>query len=117
MRPLLFDPDHGPFLEDGTVSIEDNLLQSRTVNNSSSKGKDQTQPRRTAANTTAKEHAQVAVVPNAVAFGGVALAARRQRSPASRQCEHPHRVRKRGPRDGCVWNHFGEATDSEGGRT
>ena len=34
MRPLSFDPNHDHSLEDGTVSIEDNLLQSRSGNKS-----------------------------------------------------------------------------------
>ena len=35
---------------------------------------------------------------------------------ASHQCEHPRRVRARGPCDGCVWLHFGESTDAENGQ-
>ena len=34
MRPVIFDTEHRSFLDDGTVRVENNMLQSRIVNNS-----------------------------------------------------------------------------------
>ena len=64
MKPLMFDPADGSLTRVRSVGFEDNLLQSRNVSNPRSKGK---YPDPRPDYTTAKEHAQVAVVPNTVA--------------------------------------------------